>query len=98
MECVYLLYFQEYRGWGITSAHSLGTDKLRIPTSVAQYSELGPQGRAEGKFEDWLEEITVIFCFQTLLSFVLLETLPEGKLQETGIFFLEGEGAGEGAG
>lgn len=82
------MYFQEYRVWGITSAHSFGTDKLRILTSMAQCSELGPQGRAEGTFEeDWLEGITVISCFQTLLSFVLLEILPEGKLQETGIFF-----------
>lgn len=44
------------------------TDTLRILTS---------------KKTGLMNEITVIFCFQTLLSFVPLGILLEGKLQET---------------
>lgn len=69
---------------GIQSlGHHFCTDKLRITTL---------------KKTGLMNEITVIFCFLTLLSFVLLGILPEGKLQEMDFFLFFFLGGGRGVG
>lgn len=74
--CVYFFLFPEMQG--LRHHCSISADKLRIFTLLMWDSEPGTTARGRRDFgEVWFDETTVIFCFPTLLGFVLLENCLE---------------------
>lgn len=80
VRCALFLYSQKPRVWNIT----IPSARIYLGFWLCWHRvlSLGQQGRAEEKFGgDWFDKTTLIFCFQILLGFVLLQDCLEDSTQ-----------------